>query len=492
MIDYNDVQAEWKIDALREVYSPQQFAKLGNNDKLILLKKLYADPVIFSKALLNYDPFEYQIPLLRSTDKRSIIVKGRQTGGSKTLSAKVVYSAFTNQDGVYAIVAPSQRQSSLLFKSVMDWFQQHEWLQAELNIKGARFTQTEIQLPNRSIIYALPSGRDGRTIRGLAIGSNGYIVYDEAAMIPDRAFEAMDFSTATGGGVILNSTPLGEDGYFYEQYCLSTLATMDKPIYKGYHWPSEINPLISKEFIEIQKRSKSELAFQQEVLGQFVAGFGKWFDRKAIQNCIDHECPQLVTGDRSKHYVIGIDLGIENDPCVVTICEVLDEKHLRVVRIDAFLNKQSDDNYQLVNSYDDIVEYVADLYHKRGFTATQVNVDATNQSYVSTMLQKKGLPVVPIKWGSTTGSGSSMKLSLMSTLQTAFKNKQIIIPNEPILLRQLYKYSYSITENKNYKFTAKDEDFIDSLAMAVYSILGEGMGTGNFYSGSRQRKKGGW
>ena len=483
-MDYTKITGATPIADLRELYSNTNFNKLSNSDKLILMHKL-RDPMIFAKALVNYDAFAYQEPLLLDNSKRIIVVKGRQTGGSKTLSVKVLYDAFWHQEGTYAIVAPSQRQSVLLFKSVMDCFSQHPWLESELNSKGSRFTQTQITLGNKSTIYALPSGRDGRTIRGIAINANGYIVYDEAAMIPDKAFDAMDFSTATGGREILNSTPLGEDGHFFNCYTNSTL--QGKNIFKGYHWPSSLNPLITPEYIEEKRIIKGEQTFMQEIQGLFVAGFGKWFDRQAVQSCIDFDLPQLVVGDRNKRYVIGIDLGIENDPCVVTICEVLDNKHLKVVHIDAFLKNPSDDNYQIVNSYDDIVEHVADLYHNRGFNAIQVNVDASNQSYVSTMLEKRGLPVVPIKWGSNASNGGSMKLNLMSTLQTAFRNKQIIIPNEPILLRQLYKYSYTITDNKNYKFTAKDEDFIDSLAMAVYSILGENMGADNFYTSKKRR-----
>lgn len=482
-IDYSKITGATPIADLREIYSTG-FNRLTSTDKLILMHKL-RDPMIFAKALVNYDAFDYQEPLLNDDSKRIIVVKGRQTGGSKTLSVKIVYDAFWHTEGVYAVVAPSQRQASLLFKSIMDCFAQHEWLSAELNSKGSRFTQTQITLGNRSTIHALPSGRDGRTIRGIAINDQGYIVYDEAAMIPDKAFDAMDFSTATGGREILNSTPLGEDGHFYNCYLNSTL--QGKKIFNGYHWPSKLNPLISPEYIAEKRIMKGEQTFQQEMMGMFVAGFGKWFDRQAVQSCIDFDAVQLVVGDRSKKYVIGIDLGIENDPCVVTVCEVIDQKHLRVVHIDAFLKNPSDDNYQIVNSYDDIVEHVADLYHNRGFHAIQVTVDASNQSYVSTMLEKKGLPVVPIKWGSNASGGGGMKISLMSTLQTAFRNKQIIIPNEPILLRQLYKYSYTITENKNYKFTAKDEDFIDSLAMAVYSILGANMGADNFYTGKKQR-----
>lgn len=468
---------------LREIYWPSAFNKQSASDKLVLLNKL-RDPIVFSKAILNYEPFGYQDPLMRDKSNRILILKGRQTGGSKTISAKIVFDAFWNPDSVFAVVAPSQRQASLLFKSIMDWFSNHPWLENELNKKKARFTQTQITLPNNATIYALPSGRDGRTIRGIAI-PKGYIAYDEAAMIPDKAFDAMDFANATGGGEILNSTPLGEDGHFYNMYQHSSL--MGGSIYNGYHWPSSINPLITQAYIDEKQRTKSKQAFEQEIMGMFVAGYGKWFDRTAVQACIDHELINEMIGDRSKQYVYGIDLGIEGDPTVVTVCEVLSDKKLIVRHIAAFLRNPVDHEYQHVDSYDDVVEYVADLHHNRGFTALQINVDASNQSYVSTMLEKRGLPVKPIKWGSNAGNGSSMKLDLMSTLQTAFRNKQIIIPNEPVLMRQLYNYSYTITDNKNYKFTAKDEDFIDSLAMAVYTILGDAIGSDNFYVGSGRR-----
>lgn len=478
----NHITSKLPIAQLREMYSPKYFNKQTPGVQASMLQALQ-DPVTFCKAILNYEPFPYQEDLLRDQQKRILILKGRQTGGSKTLSAKIVYDAFWNPGAVFAIVAPSQRQASLLFKSIMDWFNNHPWLQAELNQKGARYTQTQITLGNNATIYSLPSGRDGRTIRGIAI-PKGYIAYDEAAMIPDKAYDAMDFANATGGGEILNSTPLGEDGHFYRMYTHSSLQNSSSPVYNGYHWPSSINPLITPEYIEEKRATKSKAAFEQEIMGNFVAGYGKWFDRLAIQECIDHDLEQMQIGDRSKQYVYGIDLGIEGDPTVVTVCEVVGTKKLIVRHIAAFLKNPQTHDYTHIDSYDDVVEYVADLHHMRGFTALQVNVDASNQSYVSTMLEKRGLPVKPIKWGSNAANGSSMKLDLMSTLQTAFRNKQVIIPNEPNIIRQLHNYSYTITENKNYKFTAKDEDFIDSLAMSVYTILGDAIGSDNFYVGS--------
>lgn len=484
MLDYSLITGDDAIDMFRELYAPAHFNKLTTANQAMLLQKL-RDPVIFSKALLNYDPFDYQQPLMRDKSKRIIILKGRQTGGSKTLSAKVVYDAFWNPDSVYAVVAPSQRQASLLFKSIMDWFTQHDWLQGELNQKRSKYTQTQITIGNNATIYALPSGRDGRTIRGIAI-PKGYIVYDEAAMIPDKAFDAMDFANATGGGEILNSTPLGEDGHFYDMYTHSTLA--GKNIYEGYHWPSSINPLITPEYIAEKRATKSEQAAQQELDGMFVAGFGKWFDRQAVQNCVDYDLKQEQVGKGGTKYVYGIDLGIENDPTVVTVCEVIGQDNLVVRHIAAFLRNPGDHNYQAINSYDDVVDYVYDLHVHRGFFAVDIHIDASNQSYVSTMLEKRGLPVTPIKFGSAAASGTGMKLDIMSTLQTAFRNKKVTIPNEPNLIRQLHNYSYSMTENKNYKFTAKDEDFIDSLGLSVYAILGDKIGQDNFFVGSGRRK----
>lgn len=482
-MDYNLLQPSEKMDNLREIYSPTFFNRLTTGNQQLLLMKLQ-DPVLFSKALLAYNPFDYQQPLLRDKNKRIIILKGRQTGGSKTLSAKVVFDAFWNPEGVYAVVAPSQRQASLLFKSIMDWFNNHSWLQSELNQKRSKYTQTQITLANNATIYSLPSGRDGRTIRGIAI-PKGYIVYDEAAMIPDKAFDAMDFANATGGGEILNSTPLGEDGHFYNMYRHSNL--IGGNIYNGYHWPSSINPLITPEYIAEKRATKSEQAAQQELDGMFVAGYGKWFDRQAIKDCIDYELKQEVTGSLAKRYVYGIDLGIENDPTVVTICEVIGIDKLVVRHIAAFLRNPGDHNYQHINSYDDVVNFIYDMHMNRGFRAMDINIDASNQSYVSTMLEKKGLPVTPVKFGSAAASGTGMKLDLMSTLQTAFRNKKLTIPNEPNLIRQLHGYSYEVTENKNYKFTAKDEDFIDSLALSVYTILGDKIGSDSFFVGSGRR-----
>lgn len=474
------------MDELRSYYAPGYFNRLNTTNQQFLLT-LLRDPVIFSKALLGFDPYPYQIPFLYDQSNRIIMRKGRQTGGSKVLSVKTVFQTVWCPDVTYAVVSPSQRQSSLLFKSVMDYFQGHPFLSSLLNGKKAKATQTQIVLPNRSTIYSLPAGFDGRTIRGIAIGVGGALLYDEAAMIPDKAFDAADFSTSTGGAEILNSTPLGEFGHFWNVDQQSTLSKSGNPIYQGYHWPSALNPLITPAYIAEKKLIKSDATFQQEIMGEFVSGYGKWFNRQDVEQCIDYLLAQEPTGDRSKLYVYGIDLGIEHDPTVVTVCEVVNQKFLVVRHIAAFLKNPKDQEYTHIDDYSQVVKYVLDLHHVRGFTCLECNCDASNQSYVSTMLEKGGLNVNPVKFGGAAANGNGMKVDLMTTLQTAFKAKQVKIPNEPSLRRQLNGYCYSITDSHNYVFTRKDEDFIDSLALCVYTLLGDKVGSDNFYVGSAKK-----
>jgi len=445
----------------KSVYRIENFTRLTYRKQLEALHKL-KDPVTFVKDLLGLKLFDYQKEILLSKDRKLHIRKGRQIGASFILAIKCVVHAVLHPHSTIAVISPSQRQSSLVFRYIRDVFQAHELLRPEIENRESRYSQTVIVLPNGSTIYSLPCGNDGRTIRGISIPTGSIMIVDEAAFIPEKVWEAIDYFTALGGQEIMSSTPLNKSGRFYE-------SSLDMS-YRHMHIPTWDNPLISKEWIEEKKSLRS---YTNEIAGEFITGEGRFFDADLIRACIDADLdwnePPVKSMGLFKS--MGIDVSIERDPCVMTVVKLLNHVFIPIF-IRAYKKKNNKTSYEVdytpVKSYDEIVAEANSIHQRYG--VHYAAVDATYNPYVAERLAKF-MEVFPIKFNSSAKNGNPMKTDLMYTLLGGLSSERVKLPNHPTLIRQLYNYEYEITETKATKFSETDEDFIDSLALSLYTEL---------------------
>lgn len=460
-MDIDIVYEDIKKSMTKNIYNLENFGKLDQKKQIANLIRL-KDPIIFAEELLGIKLYDYQKDLLNNHSKRLHIRKGRQVGASYILALKCVIHAMLVPDCVIAIISPSQRQSSLVFKYIYNFFNGHELLRPEIQTKDSRSSQTVIQLANNSVIYSLPCGNDGRTIRGMSIGPGSIMIVDEAAFIPEKVWEAIDYFTATGGQEIISSTPLGKRGRFYDSY-------LDQS-YDHVHIPTTLNPTISKDWL---KQREGLPSFQAEIMGEFTGSEGNFFQPDLVRSIIDAD----LTWDESPlksvglFKMAGLDVGIERDPAVLTIMKK-ENGVFKPVYINAFKKKNDKDSYQLdfvpVNSYHEIVEQVKAQRIKYDFN--YIAVDATNDAFIAETIGKE-MTTHPVKFSSTAKNGNPMKSELMHTLLAGMVSGKVKIPNHPTLVRQLLNYEFEITDNKNYKFSETDEDFIDSMALCLYNEL---------------------
>jgi hypothetical protein len=443
-------------------YSIERFSRLKFDQQQKLIKDLN-DPLVFAEKLLGLELFDYQKQILVDNDLRINICKGRQVGMSYVLALKAIIKVIRYPGIVVAVVSPSQRQSSLVFRYIMNFFRGHELLRPEIESPKARCSQTVIELPNGSIIYSLPCGNDGHTIRGISVPKGSILIVDEAAFIPEKAWESIDYFTAAGGQEILSSTPLGKSGRFYE--------VSENNQYKHYKIPTTMNPLVAKEWLKSREHLKS---YASEILAEFISGEGKFFDNDIVRACINADLswnadPKSVLGSFK---CMGVDVALERDPCVVTIAKRHEQKMIPFF-IKAYKKKNDKStyecDYQPVNSYDDIEQEILVQKNRYG-DINYAAIDATFNPYLAERLSKQ-MVVFPVKFNSTAKNGNPMKSELMHTLLAAMSAKKVELPNHPTLIRQLINYEFSYTANKNIKFSPEDEDFIDSLALCLYNEM---------------------
>jgi len=120
------------------------------------------------------------------------IRSGRQTGKSTVISKLASDYAKNNPKKLVMVIASTERQAYLLFEKILDYMfiNYKEYLK-----KGKQYqTKTKLELKNGTKIYCLPTGLDGRGIRGFTVD---LLIADEAAFIPRAVYNALTPSIAT-------------------------------------------------------------------------------------------------------------------------------------------------------------------------------------------------------------------------------------------------------------------------------------------------------
>ncbi|HEC66138.1 MAG TPA: hypothetical protein ENI23_12665 [bacterium] len=226
---------------------------------------------------------------------------GRQTGKSTIVARKARKLAYEFPGSTTLIIAPSSRQSSLLYEKVrfmleadnIDVIKKElgditfgtKLKQSEAYRKAGIFldkvpTKSRIRLKNGSQILVEPTGESGAKIRGFSVD---FLVADESQLIPDAVWVSVIPMLATSkkmhgtGWILVLGTPAGKQGYFYN--CFN-----DKS-YKHFHVSAENCKRTSKSFLSKERRRLTTIQYRQEYLAEFVASTRQYFSGELIDKC---------------------------------------------------------------------------------------------------------------------------------------------------------------------------------------------------------------
>lgn len=198
-------------------------------------------------------PHEWQEDYLAET-RDSVVLKGRQVGASTAAGVIAVRRAMYWPMSLCAIVSPSQKQST----EVKDRSKEHL---LNLGVKLHRDSSSLIELTNGSRILSLPGSP--KSVRGW---SAHLLVLDEAAYIePETFLAARATVAATGGRVIIQSTPEAPYGHFYDAW------SSPDPRWAKFEVTSEQVGTIDPAFLANERALLSEDKYAQEYLGQFTS-----------------------------------------------------------------------------------------------------------------------------------------------------------------------------------------------------------------------------
>lgn len=413
------------------------------------------DPVTFSKLILSFNPFEYQEKLLRDESKRICACMGRQTGKSTTISAKAIHFAITNSNTTTLIVSATLRQSMLMFDKMLSFIEINELIRSYIAYRS----RTRIQLKNGSWIIALPCGRTGATLRG---HTAKLIILDEAAFIPEEVINnaVLPMIATTNGNVWMLSTPYDREHIFYRAF--------NDPTWSIYHLPSSVNPLISKEFLEEQKRLVGETNYKQEYEAQFVDDVNAYFPMTLVRPCIDNDLPEMYPDLQSicpypDATYAGYDPGGKQDPAgFIAVTKNKDGYFVRHVK--TWLNQD-------YTTTDFAVTDICKAMNVEKLFIDQTGLGNPILEHLNEIYQKERVQGIFLT--------HKRKEELLLNLKLLFEQKLIHIPNDRELLANLNCITYERSHTGNYYFKhgqGTHDDLAFALALAVWTAKSDETG----------------
>jgi hypothetical protein len=203
--------------------------------------------------------------------------------------------------------------------------------------------------------------------------------------------------------------------------------------------PTWLNPYIPKSEIRKLKRSMRDKAFRQEVGAEMLADSGMVFDRQDLAAICQG---QLEDPRPGCEYFGGLDLGVTNDPSVLTIArEPLPGENPQVPRV-VFVQRYHRIHIEgLLNK----VHAVSERYN-----SATINVDhnGIGQSIYQQMLGK-GTSVRPVY---TTGQGANAKINQITHAMTVVEQGRLMLPawdSITYYLKELTSYQWEETPSGN-------------------------------------------
>ncbi len=277
--------------------------------------RLALDPVAFARVA-GIEPDPWQADFLRSDARRILVNCARQSGKSTVAAARSLHNALYNPGSLTLLISPSQRQSSELFRKVADMFGR---LPGRPSL--VEDNRLSLALPSGSRIVSLPSGE--ATIRGFSGVS--LIVEDEAAYTGDELYRACrPMLAASGGSLILASTPNGQRGHFWSEW------ENGGPTWQRIRVTAADCPRIPSEFLVDEQRSLGARIFQQEYGAEFLGEVaGALWSRALLDGTRVQRAPSLV------RTVVGVDpavtYGPESDETGIVVAGIDAERNVYVL-----------------------------------------------------------------------------------------------------------------------------------------------------------------
>ena len=288
----------------------------------------------------------YQVEDLECTSKRIVHLDGRAVGKTVDLSTMLLWFLFTHPGKAVLVGAPYQGHLDAIIEEVEFQLDRVKELKASIARKAGnkpkikRHPYFEVFFTNGSSVYFRPAGDIGAAFRSLHVD---LLLVDEAAWVPDKAWDALRQCLNAGGIFRVYSTPNGLRNTAYYRI------TQSKS-WKIFRWPSWMAPDWSdkreQELLDFYG-GKDTPGWQHEVAGEHgKPAYGAFVTEQVIRalNDLPEYRKRILTGEHLEGcedekairmrleqvldltggngtYWLGGDLGYTSDPTELLLFE---------------------------------------------------------------------------------------------------------------------------------------------------------------------------
>ncbi len=283
-----------------------------------------------------------------------------------------------------------------------------------------------------------------------------YAVIDESELIKDATFYDIIspcFAQSQNAESLYISTPRRKNSWFHKAF-LKGQDPIANPKFESFHFPSESNPYLSREYIEEQRLSLPHDTFIREYLAQYTDADSSVF--KSIWPCVNDGDPTCDHCERS----IGFDMAKTQDYCVLT---AMCTKCGKIVDFDRF------NQVDWVTVVDKMFQF--QIKNTKGTEPTPIYFDATGVgAVVADMIKDKGiLNTIPYIFSNPS------KQKLITDLKALFDHQRISIPAHLTeLLHELQVFEVVVSKSGNNIYNAPDsmhDDCVWSLGLCAQGLV---------------------
>ena len=284
---------------------------------------------------------------------------------------------------------------------------------------------------------------------------------DEAALYSREAFEASImpcFATEKNAKIIIASTPRSQRGVFYDYF------KMNYKGFKRYKASYDKNPYIDLDYIELQRKSISDIRFRQEFLAEFIAN-GETGIFKNTRKCINNN------PDETPQYYCAIDTGYTD----YTVLSIMNEKGQQV-----FIKGWSEIDFT------ELAPIITNEIKKWNIKSGYMEVNGIGKPFYHMI--RKDCPQIR-EW--TTNNAN--KVDMIETLMLAFQQEVVNILEDDELLIELDNYEVQSTSSGKTTFNAASEfhdDYVIATALS-YKAMQDGtkVGVYDYVKVSKKNKR---
>ena len=376
----------------------------------------------------------------------SCVVAGRQTGKTFFMQNDCFMRALNNPKHRIFWVSPIQDQANKVMKDIEAMFSSHQELWTKI-VKRYDRKANELYLYNGSFIK-FRSADSGDNLRGATLD---FIYLDEAAYMKlDFINEVLlPMVTRTDGRVCAASTFNGPNWFFewYKEGQLEENWEQVKSIKRTY---LDLNDEgVAKTVLGI-KKSMTKAQFDQEFLCKPVSA-------DALFSNVEEAVTEELNTPYERVY-IGMDIGVAQDYTVMTAMN----ERFEVIDIHRFNYKEESLDYE------EFKDRIKDFYLKHDDKLAACYFEVNNNDLLFDDLTDDDRLYKMIPFQTT----SKSKPEIIRTLIKLFEDKEIKIPTNTDLIKELYDFKSKrnpITGNLQFSNTdGKHDDMVMSLAITAY------------------------